>query len=66
MSLERDLFLVWVYFAVGTALLGQLEGCPNSLALDAFRSEFPRESSYPPTSSVRLEARPFPEREGDT
>jgi len=63
--LERDLFPVWVHFAVDAALLGQLKGWPNLFALDAFRSEFLRESSYPPTSLVRLVVRPFPEGEGD-
>ena len=45
--LGRDLFPVWArdHLAVGAALLGQLEGWPNSLALDAFRIEFLRESS---------------------
>ena len=53
MSLERDLFLVWVYFAVGTALLGQLEGCPNSLALDAFEVSSPeRAHTHQPPRSV--------------
>jgi len=59
------LFLVGVHFAVSAALLGQLEGWPNSPVLDALRSELLRESSYTTASSVRLVARPFPEGEGD-
>jgi len=61
---RRNLFLVGVHFAVGAALLRQLEGWPNLPALDALRSKFLRGSSYPPASSVRLLAHPFPE-EGD-
>ena len=63
--LGRDLSPMWVRFAVGAALLGQLKGWPNSLALATFWSEFLRESSYPPTSSVHLVNRPVPEEEGD-
>jgi len=63
--LGRDLFPVWVHFAVGAALLGQLKGWPSSLALATFQSEFLRESSNPPTSSVHLVARPFQEGERD-
>jgi len=63
--LGRDLPPMCVRFAVGAALLGQLKGWPSSFLLATFRSEFLRENSYPPTSSVRRVARPFPEGEGD-
>ena len=46
---------------LGASVLGQLVGWPNSFALAALRGEFFRESSHPPTPSVRLMA----EGEGD-
>ena len=54
-----------VHLAVGASFFGQQEGWPNSFTLAALRGEFFRESSHPPTPSVRLMACPFPEGEAD-
>ena len=53
------------HLAVGASFFGQLEGWPNSFTLATLRGEFFRESSQPPTPSVRLMACHFPEGEGD-
>jgi len=63
--LGRGLPLKCARLAAGASVLRQLVGWPNSFTLAALRGEFFRESSHPPTSSVRLIACPFSEGEGD-
>jgi len=62
--LGRGLSLTCARLAADASVLGQLVGWPNSFALAALRGEFFRESSHPPTPSIRLMACPFPEGEG--
>ena len=61
--LGRGLPLKCDSLAAGASVLGQLVGWPNSFTLAAFRGEFFRESSHPPTPSIRLMAGPFPRGE---
>ena len=63
--LGRGLPLKLARLAAGASFLGQLVGWPNSFTLAALQGEFFRESSHPPTPSIRLMACPFPEGEGD-
>jgi len=63
--LGRGLPLKFARLAAGASILGQLVGWPNSFTFAALQGEFFRESSHPPTPSVRLMACPYPEGEGD-
>jgi len=63
--LGQGLPLTCVHLAVSKSFPGQLVGWPNLFTLAALRGEFFRESSHPPTPSVRLMACPFAEGEGD-
>ena len=62
--LGRGLPLTCARLAAGASALGQLVGWPNSFALAAFRGEFFRESSHPPTPRDSSDGMPLPKRRG--